>query len=64
MLNDPINQVIYCVIPDYRLLIGNYANGQDYKNIRWAPQRFDIMVNAIALVNTNDLIIAAEGRRV
>ena len=64
ILNDPINQIIYCTLPDRRLLIGNYVYGMDPQHIRWAPNRFDVKVNTIALVNINDLIIGAEGRLV
>lgn len=61
IVNDPITQIIYLTLPTYKMLHGNYANGLDPKSIRWAPWKFDIKVNAIALVNINDLIIAAEG---
>lgn len=63
LLNDPINQILYCTTTDYRLLIGNYANGLDPQNVRWTPNSFDVKVNAVALVNIDQLIIAAEGRR-
>lgn len=64
LLNDPIGQIIYCTLPTYKLLIGNYANGLDPKKIRWTPWSFDVKVNAIALVNIDQIIIAAEGRLV
>lgn len=60
-VNDAINQIFYFTLPDRRLLIGNYANGMNPKDIRWAPWQFDFKVNTIALVNVNDLVIAAEG---
>jgi len=60
MVNDSIKQVLYCALPDRRLLEGNYANGLDPKAIRWAPWRFDVKVNTIALVNIDTLIIGAE----
>lgn len=62
IINDPINKCIYFTLPTYKMLVGNYANGLDPKGIRWVPWKFDVKVNAIALVNINDLIIAAEGR--
>lgn len=61
IVNDPITQTLYLTLPNYKMLTGNYANGLDPKSIRWAPWKFDVKVNAIALVNINDLIIAAEG---
>lgn len=64
LLNDPIEKRLYCALPDRRLLVGDYKNGMDPKNIRWWPWRFDVQVNTIALVNINDLIIGAETRLV
>lgn len=62
ILNDPIEQCLYLTLPTYKVLVGNYANGLDPKSIRWGPLKFDVKVNALALVNINDLVIAAEGR--
>lgn len=61
IVNDPINKILYFTLPTYKMLIGDYANGMDTKKIRWAPWEFDVKINAIALVNINDLILAAEG---
>lgn len=60
VVNDVINQIIYLTLPDRRLLIGSYSEGLDPQNIRWAPWRFDVTVNTVALVNVNELIIGAE----
>lgn len=62
LLNDPIKKRIYCCLPDRRLLVGDYQNGMDPKQIKWWPWRFEVQVNTIALVNINDLIIGAESR--
>ncbi len=64
ILNDPINQILYCCLPDRRILMGNYANGLDPKTVRWAPWLFDVKINTIALVNIDDLIFGSEGRLV
>ena len=61
VLNDAINQKIYITLPDRRMLIGDYSDGLDPQNIRWAIWSFDFKVNTVALVNINDLIIASEG---
>lgn len=61
---DPIKKRLYCVLIDGRLLVGDYSNGLDAKNIRWTIWRFDITVNTIALVNINDIIIGAGSRLV
>lgn len=64
LLNDPIGQKLYCTTTDYRLLVGNYANGMDPQEMRWIIWAFDFKVNAVALVNIDKLIFAAEGRRI
>lgn len=61
IVNDPIKAVIYCVLPNYKLLIGDYNNGMDAKKIRWSVWKFNFKVNSVALVNVNDLIIASSG---
>lgn len=60
IINNPIDQILYCCLPDRRLLIGDYNNGFDPKKIRWTIWKFDFTVNTIALTNINDLIIGAE----
>lgn len=64
VLNDPIKNFIYISTPDRKMLIADYTNGLDPKNIKWWPQKFDVQVNTIALVNINDVIIGAEKRLV
>jgi len=64
ILNDPIKQLLFCTLPDRRLLIGDYNKGLTPAAIRWAPWRWDVKVNTIALVNINELIIGAESRLV
>ena len=60
LLNDPIKQIIYMVTTDRKILHGDYKNGFDPKNIRWAPWTFDFFVNTIAIVNIEDVIIGAD----
>lgn len=62
VLIDPVNQVIYSTLTDYRLLVGDYSNGLDPKSIRWTPWKFDIQINTIALVNINELILGSDAR--
>jgi hypothetical protein len=61
IVNDAINQILYITLPDRRLLVGDYSDGLDPQNIRWTPWLFNFKVNAVALVNINDVIIASEG---
>ena len=64
LVNDSINQKLYCALPDRRLLVGDYKNGLDPKEIRWVIWRFDTKVNTVALVNIDTLILGAESRLV
>lgn len=57
ILNDVVGENIYCLLTDGSILYGQYSNGFDPKNIRWAPWTFPIDVNCIALINVNDLIL-------
>ncbi len=41
------------------MLIGDYKNGLDAKNIRWSKWRFDIETTTIALYVTNTLVIGS-----
>lgn len=60
IVNDVVNQKLYCVVPDRRILYGNYSNGMNPESMRWMKWEFDFAVNALALVNTSQLIIASE----
>jgi len=55
-----IRKVIYIVLPDTRLLTGNYENGMDPKNIRWSPSSWYTIVNCVAIVNIDEIIIGCE----
>lgn len=56
----PPRKTIYVVIPDGRVLFGNYSNGMDPKNIRWTPQSWYTIVNCVAIQNIDEIIIGCE----
>ncbi len=60
IVNDVVNQNIYCCLPDGRILYGDYSNGFDPMQIRWMLWLFDFRVNTVALVNTSELLIASQ----
>jgi len=64
IVNNTPGSIFYLALPDRRLLIGDYGNGLDPKKIKWFPERFDIQVNSVALVNTSELIIGSNGQRI
>lgn len=55
-----INKTIYVVLPDSRVLFGNYENGMNHKNIRWSPSSWYTIVNCVAIVNIDEVIIGCE----
>lgn len=59
IVNAPIQKWILIVLPDGRLLCGDYSNGMDPKNIRWEPWPFLMKINSIAIWNINTIIIGS-----
>jgi hypothetical protein len=60
MVNAVIQREIMCVLPNRRLLVGNYSNGLDSKNIRWATWSFLTEVNTVAIQNIKDIILGCD----
>lgn len=60
ILNDSLTKIIYITLPDKKMLIGDYKNGLNSKDIKWSKWRFDIEATTIALIETNVLVIGAE----
>jgi len=64
IVNDSLNKHIWITLPDpFRrtLLHADYANGMNAKDIRWAKWNFDVLVNTIALIETDRLVIGTPG---
>jgi hypothetical protein len=59
VMNDSLGLILYMTLPDKKMLIGDYANGFNPKDIKWMKWRFDIETNTIALVETNKLLIGS-----
>jgi len=60
IVNSPLAKEMYVVLPDRRVLVGNYSNGMDPKNIRWSPWSFLMGANTVAIANISDIIIGAD----
>lgn len=60
MVNDSVNNLLYCIFTDRNIMYANYANGFDPKNIRWAPWTFDVKVNSLALINVSELLLGCD----
>ena len=59
IVNAPIKKRIYCILPTKQLLVGDYSNGLDYKNMRWSPWSFRMSVNTVAIQNIDDIILGS-----
>jgi hypothetical protein len=59
IVNESISKKIYCVLPTKNLLVGDYVNGIDWKNVKWAPWSFYPKINTIAIQNISDVILGA-----
>lgn len=60
VVNDPIAQRVMIVVPDGRVLSGNYLNGMTPKMIRWAPLGFQRNINTIAIANIDEVILGVD----
>lgn len=59
IINLPIQKKILIVIPDGRIVVGNYANGMDPKKIRWYTWTFWMPINTVAVWNIDTIILGS-----
>lgn len=64
IMNDSITQVLFITLPNLQMMIGDYSNGLDAKNIRWAKWLFNVETTTITLVEKNKLIIGSHAEYV
>jgi hypothetical protein len=60
VLHDPITQRVYYITTDRTIMVGDYTNGLDPKNIKWWPWSFIFYINTIAIVNIDQLILGTD----
>jgi hypothetical protein len=60
IMNAPIQKLILIALPNRQLLIGDYRNGMDWKNMRWSPWNFSMGINTIGIVNIDEIILGAD----
>lgn len=51
---------IYIVLPDGRLLVGDFADGLNHKDICWDTLSFYVTVNCVLIVNVDDIILGMD----
>lgn len=59
IVNAPVQKELYIVLPTGDLLVGNYGNGFDFKNIRWSPWSFFPDISTVAIYGENEIILGA-----
>jgi hypothetical protein len=59
IINASIQKWLMVILPDGRLLVGDYSNGMDPKNLKWEPWQFMVKVNTIAIWNIDTIIIGS-----
>jgi hypothetical protein len=60
MINESITKKIYCILPNQQVLVGDYYNGLDWKNIRWTLWSFTSPgINCVAINNISNIILGA-----
>jgi len=59
IVNLPIQKKILIVIPDGRILVCNYSNGLDPKNVRWYFWEFLMPINTVAIWNIDTVILGS-----
>ncbi len=60
LINAPVQKEIYIILPDGRILVGNYGLGMDPKKMRWEPWSFIMQVNTIAIWQIDEIIIGSD----
>lgn len=60
IIDAPIQKEIYIVMPNRKLLVGNYAIGKDPKSMRWSVWNYQMGVNCIAIYNISEIIIGTD----
>jgi hypothetical protein len=61
IVNAPIQKEIYCVLPNGKVLSGNYTNGFDHMKIRWAPWEYNVNISSICIHNIDEIVLGADG---
>ena len=59
-MNDTINMIFYMTMPDRSLLMADYSDGLNAKDIKWCPWTAEFEFTTIALIRSNVLIVGAE----
>lgn len=59
IMNDSLLQILYITLPNKQMLIGDYSNALNPKDIRWAKWSFNIETTTIALIEINKLIVGS-----
>lgn len=59
MVNDSVNKILYIVLTDGTMLVGDYSHGLTPKDVIWQPWSFYFLIRSIILMNIDTLVIGA-----
>jgi len=60
ILNASIQKDIYIILPNRKLLVGNYSIGMDQMKIKWSIWSYQMGVNTISVWNIDEIILGAD----
>lgn len=60
IVNDTVNQKIFCTLPNRKMILGDYSVAFNPKDIKWSKLRYDIATTTITLFQTDRLLIGAQ----
>lgn len=60
---DSIRKRAFIVLADGTMLLADFSNGLDIKDIRWSPWTFDPNITSVTFIDGNTLVLASDGLR-
>lgn len=60
LLNDSINHLLYTNLPNGRILVGDYSDALDPKQIKWTEDLYNVRTSTITLVDKTRLLIGSD----
>lgn len=60
IVNDSITKRLYVVLPDGTILFGDYSQGLDEQNIKWAHWTFQVFITTIEIIEINRIVLGSK----
>lgn len=59
IVNDSLNQKLYLTLPNGSMLLGDYSDGLNPKDIKWAVWHFSMPISSLTLYSTDTLVLSS-----